>query len=131
VTQRRDRFAGVVERADEVARFGRLPEQTGVDEAAGDQQPVIVIRIGLGDRRVDVQPARRLVQIDTPNLAVAQRDDVTGRAAETQGVHRMVSSTFSNPSAASTAIRRPFRFRLKFTVAPPLGVSATCVRMSR
>ena len=61
MTQRRDRLAARSERADEASCVGRLPEQVGVDEPAGQQQPGVVRRIRLRESLVDAHAFGRQI----------------------------------------------------------------------
>jgi hypothetical protein len=60
-----DWLAISVERADEVPCRCRLTQQIRVDEAAGKQQSVVGVRVGIGDDVVDAHPAGRHVQVDS------------------------------------------------------------------
>ena len=66
-----DRLPRLIKRAHELPRLCRLLEQVGIDEASGSQQPVVVGGVRFCDRSVYVNAARRLVQVDAANVAVA------------------------------------------------------------
>ena len=99
------------ERPDERASGGGLPQQIRVDEPAGNQQPVVVVGVGLVERQVDAHPLAGSCRFIprmwpgwieiTSTVAPASRIALAGTT----------SSTSSNPSIASTAIRRPARGR--------------------
>ena len=55
VADRRDRLAGLEERPRELDRLGDGPQDVGVGDAAGQNEGVVVVGVGVVDGRVDVE----------------------------------------------------------------------------
>ena len=69
-------------RPDECASGGGLPQQIRVDEPAGNQQPVVVVGVGLIQRQIDAHAHGGFVQVHPPDVAGMDRDHVHRRAGQ-------------------------------------------------
>jgi hypothetical protein len=67
------------------ARAGGLPHQVGIDEPAGDQEPVVLGRVGLVERQVDAHRAGRFVEVHPADPARVDGDHVNRRASQPHG----------------------------------------------
>lgn len=123
VAERRDGLVVRHEPADELPRRGGLPEEIRTDEAAGQQQPVVVTGISLVDRLVHLHPARGHVQVHPADASAPQGHDVHRGAGRLQDAQRndqldlleAVRHQSSESGALEPAPRRhavPFRSRL-------------------
>ena len=84
MAQRRDRLAGGIELAHEFTRLRRLAKEVGIDEAARDEQRVVIGLRYVGKQAVHRDAAGRLVQVHTTDAPAAKRDDVDVGAGGTQ-----------------------------------------------
>ena len=87
MTERGDRFVMFVEPPYKCSRLHRLTQQVGIDESAGHQQTVIPMRVGLGHRVIDTDPAGGLMKIDATYAASPERNDVHLGSSKAQRHH--------------------------------------------
>jgi hypothetical protein len=140
MAQSGNRLLRAIERPHECPRVFRLPQQVRIDEAAGNQQRVVVVGGSFVDCLRHTHASRGLVQV--PRMR-PRRSDTTSASAPSarSATSGTTSSTISNPSAARMAVcgrcshrKRGFDKPFRSTVALPRNtiVSATArVRRQR
>ena len=76
-------------------------QEVGVGDAAGQQQPVVVVGVGVGDRLVDRERVALVEVVEGLDLARLERQQLDRRARRPRRALRgSVSSTCSTPSVA-------------------------------
>jgi hypothetical protein len=100
------------ERANELPCRCGLPEQVGVDEPAGQQEAVVVARVGSTDRLVHADPAGRHVQVHPADPSAPQGHDVDLGAGRPQGSQRNDQLDLLEAVGRQAAIVRPLSRRL-------------------
>lgn len=85
MAQRGDRFVALVKPLNKCPSTRGLTQKVGVDESAGQQQPVISVWVGLGHRVVDMDSAGGLMKIHAPDAASPEGNNVDLGSREAQG----------------------------------------------